>query len=132
MKLQLDKETYILGKQIGTGNFATVYSTSDPQFVAKICFKSNPKAFKAFQIELDVLSSVKSEGILKLKKGGLSTLDNKQIGLLFIENCSKGSLLDFMLTMAKYYSSLSRQQFTTRKFGNDYDQRCSKSLNTTA
>lgn len=54
----MDKEIYTLSKKIGEGNFATVYATQLPTLVAKVTHKSNPKAFKAFQIETEILTKV--------------------------------------------------------------------------
>lgn len=72
MKVVVENENFTLGKQIGSGNFSIVYSTQNPDYVAKVSQKNNPKAFKAYKIELDVLKTVKSDGLINLKRGGPS------------------------------------------------------------
>lgn len=39
MKVQLNNEIFTLNKKIGEGNFATVYSTNSPEYVAKVTYK---------------------------------------------------------------------------------------------
>ena len=73
-----------------------MYSTQHPDYVAKVSQKNNPKAFKAFKIELDVLKTVKSDGLINLKRGGTSQLGGNEVGILFIENCPNGSLIDLL------------------------------------
>lgn len=70
--------------------------------MAKITYKSNPKAFNAFKVEWDLLKNVKSEGLVQFRNGGLSTLNGQQVGVLIIEKCSNGSLIDMMISLPKY------------------------------
>lgn len=50
-KLNLNGVQLQLLNEIGSGNFATVYKTSLSNYVAKVAYKSNPKAFEAFKNE---------------------------------------------------------------------------------
>ncbi|KAM3145790.1 hypothetical protein pb186bvf_002085 [Paramecium bursaria] len=96
LALIVENENFTLGKQIGQGNFSIVYSTQNPYYVAKVSQKNNPKAFKAYKIELDVLKTVKSDGLINLKRGGMSQLGGNEVGILIIENCPNGSLIDLL------------------------------------
>ena len=50
-KITLNGITLQLLNEIGAGNFTTVYKTSLPNYVAKVAYKSNPKAFEAYKNE---------------------------------------------------------------------------------
>lgn len=57
---------------------------------------------RAFHIEKEVLSKVQSDGLISMRKAGMTIFNQNQAGVLILENCSKGCLIDLMTTFTKY------------------------------
>jgi len=88
-------EEIILKSEIAKGAFANIYSTTDPQCVAKISNLAYEPSKASFQNEWRYFESLCPHAHI-ITFWGAQEVPEIDVGVLLLENCPKGSLVDIM------------------------------------
>ncbi|EAR97002.2 tyrosine kinase domain protein (macronuclear) [Tetrahymena thermophila SB210] len=108
LKIQLENKNEITLKQeIGSGSFSNVYLTSNSSYVAKVMNLNYVPSQRSFINERKYYQELGQHSNI-VQYLGSQELQGGSLGVLVIENCPKGSLVDIMSMTPK--NQLSEQQ----------------------
>lgn len=111
-----DGSSVVLKEEIGQGGYSSIYSTSDPNYVAKVMLSTNQQSYNIFKMEkLGYSALYKHKNIVFCRDTIEFDFKGQHYCALILENCPRGCLFDIL----EYIPGMNLQEIQLLRIAKD-------------